>query len=231
MKKLLLGVACLLIVGIVQYQAQGSVGYTLDVTTFYQFGGPGDLVAGGSGAPDTGFFRVTNNGSSDFSGILSLLAVSGLTGDHSIASGPITLLPGQSASITDTSSESSNQGGYGGPFSGPQIGATLSIIGTISLGLGSEPVSLSVSDMDIHSGVPRTNPFGDTLDNYVFQGGDSIGRDTGDDYETTQAPGNFRFFEPADTNGAVPEPTTIVVWSFVGLFSLVVGKMRPSRVF
>src|SRR6185369_7075432 len=110
MKKLLFGVACLSILGIVQSAAQGSVGYTLDVTTFYQFGGPGDLVAGNPGSPDTGYFRVTNSGASTFTGTLSLLAVSNFQPDTSDTSPLLVLLPGQSASITDLSSESSNQG-------------------------------------------------------------------------------------------------------------------------
>ena len=65
--------------------------------------------------------------------------------------------------------------------------------GTATLGLQSQPVVRSIFDKDIHSGVPRTNPFGETLDNYILQGGSSTGADTGDAYETTQAPGPFDF--------------------------------------
>jgi hypothetical protein len=73
---------------------------------------------------------------------------------------------------------------------------------------GTEAVSLSVFDKDIHSGVPRTNPFGVTLDNYILQGGDLFGRDTGDGYETTQAPGTFTFFEAASST---PEPASLTL--------------------
>ena len=44
------------------------VGYTLDVTTFYCFCVPGDLVGGAGPGPDTGYFQVKNNGASTFSG-------------------------------------------------------------------------------------------------------------------------------------------------------------------
>src|SRR5207237_10754762 len=63
----------------------------------------------------------------------------------------------------------------------------------VSLGANSQSVFLSIFDRDIHSGSPPTNPYGVTLDNFILQGGDSFGRDTGDGYETTQAPGPFQF--------------------------------------
>src|SRR4029078_7005341 len=92
-------------------------------------------------------------------------------------------------------------------------------------GIDNEPVNLSVSDMDVHSGAFRVNPFGVNLDNYVFQGVDNIGRDTGDDFEVSQAPGHFRLFEAAD-NGAVPEPTAILVWAAMISFRTVLGAHR-----
>lgn len=188
--------------------------YVFDITTFYQFGGPADLVGGSPGGPDTGFFRVTNNGASTFSGTLALAAVTGGGVDHSV-SVALSLAPGQSASITDSTGESSNQGGYGGPSGSPQLGATLSLIGSVALGLDTQLVNLAVSDSNIHSGVFATNPFGVSLDNYVFQGGDPLGRDTGDAFEVAQAPGKFRF---AQGQGIpVPAPLALMAAGLIGL--------------
>jgi len=65
--------------------------------------------------------------------------------------------------------------------------------GLVTLGANSRALSVAILDKDIHSGVPRTNPFGETLDNYILQGGSSVGFDTGDAYETTRASGPFSF--------------------------------------
>jgi hypothetical protein len=80
-----------------------------------------------------------------------------------------------------------------------QDGAQFFMTGAVALGGDSEAVDLSIFDKDIHSGVPRTNPYAVLLDNYILQGGDPYGRDTGDGYEVTQAPGPFQF---AQTGGA-----------------------------
>ena len=72
-------------------------------------------------------------------------------------------------------------------------------------------MSLSIFDRDVHSGVPRKNPFGEVVDSYVLQGGDPFGRDTGDSFETTQAPGHFEFFEVPTVPSAIPEPASFLL--------------------
>src|SRR5207237_1998446 len=78
----------------------------------------------------------------------------------------------------------------------------------VSLGANSQSVFLSIFDKDIHSGSPRTNPYGMTLDNFILQGGDSFGRDTGDGYETTQAPGPFQFAQPGPSEQPIAVSAT-----------------------
>jgi len=64
--------------------------------------------------------------------------------------------------------------------------------------LDGSPVSGSIYDGDIHSGVPRDVNAPPSLlsgapslsDSYVLQGGDPFGGDTGDDFEVTQSPGH-----------------------------------------
>src|SRR5438445_4136975 len=81
--------------------------------------------------------------------------------------------------------------------------------GMVSLGGNSQSVFLSIFDKDIHSGSPRTNPYGVTLDNFILQGGDSYGRDTGDDYETTQAPGSFQFAQAGPSEQPIAASGTV----------------------
>jgi hypothetical protein len=187
----------------VRVASADALGYTLDVTTHYQFGAPGGSLGYG-GSPDTGFIELTNSGTTTFTGLLGDVALSNFSGDFS-QSVPITLNPGDTA-ILGTSPESSNIGGFNDPYNNgtPQRGIIINIVGTVSDGVNTEGINLSVNDSNIHSGVPRTNPYGVTLDNYVLQGGDPFGRDTGDGYETTQADGHFRFLEEAQA--AAPTP-------------------------
>jgi hypothetical protein len=214
-----LAVAVLLLCGTGRATAN-QVGYTLDVTTHYQFGAPAGNN-GYSGSPDTGFVTITNNGTTTFTGTISDVAQANDGNDYSQSFAGVTLNPGDSFTF-GTSPESSNVGGFNGPFGSVQPGITIQLNGQMN---STENVNLSVNDADIHSGSPRTNPFGDTLDSYVLQGGDDLGRDTGDGYETTQADGHFRFQEAAAT--PVPPSAILMGIGFAGLaLRSLRGKLR-----
>jgi hypothetical protein len=109
-------------------QAPGSFqfvgnGYNLGVTTFYQFGGCNS--SGNTGpiepicaSPDSGFLTVTNNGSTNFTGTITLAGNSPLGGGSYCAPGGQasdsftgTLTPGQSRTF-GLAPDSSNCGGY-----------------------------------------------------------------------------------------------------------------------
>jgi hypothetical protein len=87
-----------------------------------------------------------------------------------------------------------------------------------------EAVDLTVFDGDIHSGVPRTSPCDGILsDSFVLQGGSPTGCDNGDDFETTQTPGNFSFVQ----NGTTPEPGSMLLLGsgVLGAFGVIRRKL------
>ena len=189
----------------------GALGYKLDVTTTYSDMLPGGTLGSYTPSPDTSFFTITNNGATTFTGTIGESAASNFGGDFSYSISSLTLAPGASLNFV-TSPESSNQGGFNGPFGSPQPGIQIQINGLIN---GTEAVALTVNDADIHSGMPQTNPFGTTLDSYVLQGGDNLGRDTGDSYEESQTPGQFEFLELP--SGVTPEPASLTLLAFGAL--------------
>jgi hypothetical protein len=195
------------------------VSYQFNGVAFYQSGDPSDLVAGAPSAnPDTGYVRITNNGTSTFSGTIGFVAVANCVSTDFSASYPVTLNPGDHVSVS-INDESSNYGGYNGDcYDGttpPQDGAQFVMSGTVTSGADSQPVSLAIYDKDIHSNVLQTNPFGTTLDNYILQGGDPYGQDTGDSFETSQAPGPFVC--ASDTGICQTPPSSVTV-----------SKLKPS---
>jgi hypothetical protein len=198
--------------------------FSFDVETHYSFTlPPGCLQPFGAPSPDTGYWVVRNSGKSTFTGTVGQIAVTPFGVNYDATSPSLTLTPGQTVAVA-VNFEASNQGGYNGPVTSPQNGVEILIDGMVSDPSGSSPVHISVFDKDIHSGVPRTNPFGTTLDNYVLQGGDPFGRDTGDAFETTQARGFANFSRGA----AVPEPSTLLLL-LTGAAVAGVSRLRKKR--
>lgn len=199
------------------------VGYNIGISTFYQFGVPPDLTFAdfGTAGPDTGYWRVRNNGTTTFTGTIGQTAVSNFAGDFSYSHSGITLAPGASV-VFAVNAESSNVGGFNGAFGSTQPGIQIFLTGLFN---ATEAVNLSVNDSDIHSGVPQVNPFGLTVDSYVLQGGDPLGRDTGDGFEVAQAAGSFSFIERVAN---VPEPATLML-AGLGLLGAAACRRRVAH--
>lgn len=197
--------------------------YKIDVATHYSFSTPGgtyNFADMGGPSPDTGFAIFTNSGTSTFSGTIGLNSLSGFGTNYSY-SHVVTLSPGQSA-VFAVNSESSNVGGFNGPFGSTQNGVEMYLNGSFD---GDAPVLLSVFDKDVHSGVFQTNPYGVSLDNYVLQGGDPFGRDTGDAFEVAQADGHFQFVS------VVPEPETYaMLLAGLGLIGFLANRRKQNAV-
>jgi hypothetical protein len=121
-------------------------GYEFDLTTFYQFGGcnsAGNICAN----PDTGFLTVTNNGSSTFTGTITLSGNSPQAGGSFCAPGGVasdsftgTLTPGQARTFA-LSPDSSNCGGYNAPQT-----QTISAGGTAIFPVGTDDYELAALD-------------------------------------------------------------------------------------
>ena len=206
---MVLAVLAMSLVFVTSGSAAVPVPYHFNGIALYQFGGPptADFHFGPDGDPDTSFVVITNNGSSTFAGIIGFNAISPCFGDFS-ASYVVTLAPGKSASVS-INNEASNFCGYNGPVDAAptaQQGAEFFMDGTVTLGADTDPLVRRILDRDIHSHVFATNPFGVTLDNYILQGGDPFGRDTGDDFEVAQTPATFQFVSLTDFRGVRRKP-------------------------
>ncbi len=215
--------------------SNASASAALSVEVGYGFGGTSSSGIY-TAAPDTGFVIISNTGDEAFEGSFSLTGSSGYgvfghidVDDHTPAD--FSLAP-DSFWILFAGPEGSNYGGYNkcqewifgdsssgqDPTGHADSGLLLSIVG--SLDGGASSISYGIYDHEIHSGTSALSPFGVTLDNYILQGGDPYGRDTGDAFEVSQAHAFFavdgdRTAVPIDCE-VVPETSSLVAWSLLG---------------
>ena len=175
---------------------------------------------------DTGYFLIANEGAAAFSGTIATVAVSAFAGDLSLRPSPVVLPSGAAVSIA-IPFDASNVGGFNGPAYDFRPGVIIVLSGTLSLGGLSSSAVLAVADRDIHSGVFRTDPAGLVTDNFVLQGGDPWGFDTGDAFELSQAWGRYLFTD-APVELALDLPEAGAIWVLVLGWSLLAG-IRTRR--
>jgi len=123
-----------------------ATGYKFDVKTFYQYGGcntAGTICAN----PDTGFLTVTNNGSTNFAGTITLSGNSPTAGGPYCAPGGAAsdswttgLAPGTSVTLA-LSPDSSNCGGYTASQT-----LTLTAGGTVKFPIGTDDYEVAALD-------------------------------------------------------------------------------------
>ena len=198
---------------------RADVAYRFDVTSAYATADPFpnrlDTSAAGT---DTGYVQIVNAGNSDYGGILRLVAVSPLGVDMGFSFANGVLPAGGSVSIA-IANDASDAGGFNGPAGTFRPGAIVYLEGFVTAGNESEPVKLAVQDLDLHSGVFRTDPNGLRTDDFVLQGGDPFGFDNGDAFELSQAWGHATL-----AGVVVPEPG--MLWAF----ALALTALLPARV-
>jgi hypothetical protein len=121
-------------------------GYKFDIKTFYQTGGcnTSNTICAN---PDTGFLTVTNNGTSSFTGTITLTGNSPIAGGQFCAPGGVAvgswttgLAPGASVTLA-LSPDSSNCGGYNAPQT-----QTLTAGGTAIFPVGTDDFELAPVD-------------------------------------------------------------------------------------
>ena len=203
-----------LTLAMVPVRSQAGVAYRFDITTAYATANPfPNRLDSAFTASDTGYLQIANAGTSDYHGIIRTIAQSPFAGDmgYNLADG--TIPAGGSVSIA-MANDSSDVGGFNGPAYFFRPGVIIYLEGTV----GGAPVKLAVADLDIHSGVFRTDPNGLVTDNFVLQGGDPFGFDNGDAFELNQAWGHITL-----AGVAVPEAGT------VSLLTLALGALLLAR--
>ncbi len=189
----------------------GPLGYSLTGKVSYETGcGPlatVNMSEGPCGSPATGFVVITNTGASSFTGSAYLFGIA--PGQSIVEEIAGTLAPGQSWGF-GMGPATSAQGGFNKVPGEPDFGLMFFLTGAMD----GESFGASVSDSGLHSGVFRTNPFGVVLDNYILQGGDPFGRNSGAAFATTQATATFVWQAPPSEdilNASTPEPGTLTL--------------------
>jgi hypothetical protein len=196
------------------------IGYAFSITTAYAAGDPfpNRLDSAFVEPYGTGYFQIQNTGTTVFTGQIGDIAVSVDAGDLSFQSSVLTLLPGQSVSVA-IGDNSADVGGFNGPAYFYRPGVEITLSGTVTNGITTEPVSLEVADANIQSGVYRTDQYGLISDSFVLQGGDPWGFANATTYALTLADGSVTLTQ------SISEPAGLALL-ILGLGGLAAIRLR-----
>jgi hypothetical protein len=139
--------------------------------------------------PRTGYVQIVNAGPGDYRGIVRTVAISEIAGDLGFDLEDGFIPAGGSVSIA-IAYDSSNVGGFNGPAYHFNPGVIIYLEGTVSDGTGYGLVKAAIQDLDLHSGVFRTDDNGLVTDNFVLQGGDPFGFQNSPEFQLSQAWGH-----------------------------------------
>ena len=199
--------------------AQAGVAYRFDITAAYAASDPfPNRIDGAVSGPATGYLQIANTGDSDYRGILRVVAFSETGGDMGFNTND-GLIPAGGAVSIGMPNDSSVVGGFNGPAYTFRPGIILYFEGMVSDAADSGRIKIAAQDLDMHSGVFRTDPNGLVTDNFVLQGGDPFGFYNGPAFSLSQAWGHFTF------TGMVAEPPSFVLL-LTGLGALLLTRSR-----
>ena len=199
---LVLRLILLLSVTLMPLRALADVSYRFDITTAYATSNPfPNRLDTAFTADDTGYLQIANIGTADYRGIIRLVAHPGVPGvDDMSFDLPNGFIPAGGVVSIAVPNDASDVGGFNAPLGSFQPGIILYLEGTVIHDGASAGIKIAVQDLDIHSGVIRTDSYGYQTDSFVLQGGDPFGFDNGDAFELSQNFGHYT------VTGLVSEP-------------------------
>ena len=159
---LVLRLILLLSVTLMPLRGLADVTYRFDITTAYATSHPfPNRLDTAFTAEDTGYLQIANTGAANYLGIIRMIAHPGFPGVADMSFDlPNGFIPAGGVVSIAVPNDASDVGGFNAPMGSFQPGIILYLEGTVSHDGASAGIKIAVRDLDIHSGVIRTDPNG-----------------------------------------------------------------------